>query len=81
MKHDEIVGYVACAVETVTTPIQTNQTYQIIQIILAIITFFITNGFVIWKWFKKAKKDGKITDEEIDELFDELENKEDKKDE
>ena len=31
-------------------------------------------AFTIWKWWKKAKKDGKIDDDEVDELIDKVNN-------
>lgn len=35
--------------------------------ILAIVTSCVILGFNIWRWVKEAKKDGKITAEEIEE--------------
>lgn len=72
MKHDEIVGYIGSTFGGVMTALQTNETLQIIQGILSIIAVIITIAYTIWKWYKKASKDGKITEEEYDELFDDL---------
>ncbi len=72
MKHDEIVGYIGSTFGGVMTALQTNETLQIIQGILSIIAVIITIAYTIWKWYKKASKDGKITSEEYDELFDDL---------
>jgi len=72
MKHDEVVGYIGSTFGGVMTALQTNETLQIIQGILSIIAVLITIAYTIWKWYKKASKDGKITEEEYDELFDDL---------
>ena len=66
----------------VTTIAQTNEIFQLIQIILASIVSVITIAFIIYKWWKSATADGKITKEEIDDLFDKIDdeiNKENKK--
>lgn len=71
-KHDEIVGYIGSVFGGVMTVTQTNEIFQIIQAILTIVGLLITIAYTIWKWYKKASKDGKITVDEVDELFDEL---------
>lgn len=81
MKHDEIVGFVGSAFGTVMTAIQANEVLQIVQAILTVIGLLITIAYTIWKWYKKAKADGKITEDEVDELMDDLNKiKEDKDD-
>lgn len=72
MKHDEVVGYIGSTFGGVMTALQTNETLQIIQGILSIIAVIITIAYTIWKWYKKASKDGKITPDEVDDLFDDL---------
>ena len=74
MKHDEIVGFVGSGISTALTITQTNEVFQLIQLILSILAFLVTICFTIWKWHKKAKEDGKITIDEVEELFDNLEN-------
>lgn len=71
-KHDEIVGYIGSVFGGVMTATQTNEIFQIIQAILTILGLLITIAYTIWKWYKNASKDGKITIDEVDELFDEL---------
>ena len=81
MKHDEIVGFGGSLFGTVMTAFQANEVLQIIQAILTVLGLLITIAYTIWKWYKKAKADGKITEDEVDELMDDLNNiKEDKKD-
>lgn len=72
MKHDEIVGWVGSGISTILTVAQTNEIFQLIQIILTSIAVLVSFAYTIWKWYKNAKKDGKITSNEIDELFDDI---------
>ena len=55
-----------------TTIAQTNEIFQLIQIILASIVSVLTILFIIYKWWKKAKEDGTIEPDEIEELFEQL---------
>lgn len=51
---------------------QTNEIFQMIQIILASLVSLATLLFIIYKWWREASKDGQITHEEIDNLFDKI---------
>ena len=62
----------------VMTTIQTNEIFQIVELCLSILTSLIIIGFKIWKWWKNASADGKITKEEIKELSDDIEEDVDK---
>jgi multisubunit Na+/H+ antiporter MnhG subunit len=72
--HDELVGWGGTLFGSAMTMIQTNETFQLIQAILSIIALFITTAYTLWKWYRKASKDGKITEDEVDELFEDLNN-------
>lgn len=74
------VGIGGTALESVLAVTQTNEILQTIQIILAIITFLVTIGYTVWKWYKNAKKDGKITKDEVEDLVDEIKEEVDKHD-
>lgn len=74
------VGIGGTALESVLAVAQTNEILQTIQIILAIITFLVTIGYTIWKWYKNAKKDGKITKDEVEDLVDDIKKEVDKND-
>lgn len=54
--------------------VQLNQIMQIVQLILGIVATIISIMFSIWLWWKRASKDGKITEEEIKEGQDILNN-------
>ena len=72
MKHDEIVGWIGSGISTILTVAQTNEIFQLIQIILTSIAVLVSLGYTIWKWWKNAKKDGKIEQDEVDELFEDI---------
>lgn len=74
MKHDEIVGFTGSGISTVLTITQTNEVFQTVQLIFSILAFLVTIAYTCWKWYKKAKQDGKITPEEVEDLFDNLKN-------
>ena len=69
LKNLEWFGTGICAL---TTLVQTNQALQVVSIILTCITAGVTLAYTIWKWFRKAKSDGKIDEEDIKELADEI---------
>lgn len=50
---------------TILTAVQTHEVFQIISLVLTILTTFITFAFTIYKWVKAAKADGKIDENEI----------------
>ena len=76
MKKD-LISWGICGFETILTISQTNEVFQIVQIILTCISTLIVMAFTIWKWYKKAKEDGVITPDEIDEVIDELKGEKD----
>ena len=64
----EVVGgIIGTSVSAVGTGIQTNEILQTISIVLTIIGTLITITMAVVNWWKNAKKDGKITKEEIQE--------------
>ena len=77
MKTDWIVIGSSAMIQTICGITQTNEVFQRIQIIVGIISgvmagLYYCSKFLIKliKWLKKAKQDGKITMEELDELDD-----------
>ena len=51
------------------TALQENPVLKWVQLGLSILTSVILIGYRLWKWYREAKKDGKIDDKEIDEGF------------
>lgn len=81
MTKDGIVFGSIGALETVVTVSQTNEVFQTIQIIISALAGAVALAYTIWRWYKNAKKDGKITEDEVDDLFKQVTNKEDSEDE
>ena len=68
IKHGSILEWLGCGVATVLTAVQTEHVFQIISLVLTCVATLVTIAFNIYKWYVKAKEDGKITKEELDEL-------------
>ena len=90
MNKEVVGGVIGTSISAVGTGMQTNEVLQTISIVLTIIGSLITIGMAIINWWKNAKKDGKITKDEIkdgidiivggvEDIKDKLEDKEDKK--
>ena len=69
---DYTLGAVGSAASWVFTIAQTNEILQFIMFIMSIISTCFTIAFIIFKWYNKAKEDGKITKEEIEDLADDI---------
>lgn len=65
---DEATGVVGSSISWVLTITQANEIFELIQIIFSCLVSFITIIYIIYKWYKRASEDGKITTEEIEEL-------------
>ena len=66
--NKEVVGAMSgTALSAVGTGLQTSEVLQIISLVLTIIGSLITIAMAIINWWKKAKADGKITSDEIQE--------------
>ena len=71
---DNITYGTCAAIMTVAGITQVNELFQLIQVIVGVVSGIFAIAYTIYKWYTKAKKDGKITTEEIDELKDDLQN-------
>ena len=81
MQKDGIVFGSVAVLETLVTVSQTNEVFQTIQIIISALAGAVALAYTIWRWYRNAKKDGKITEDEVDDLFKEITKKEDSEDE
>ena len=68
MKNNDFLSWSGSALGTILTALQTNEVFQYISLALTILSTLVAIAFTIYKWWKKANEDGKITPEEIDEL-------------
>ena len=73
--NEMVVGAVGTSTSAVGTAIQTNEILQTISLVITIIGGVLT--FIVMpllKWYKDAKKDGKIDKDEIKDGLDTLQN-------
>ena len=81
MEKDGIVFGSIAVLETMVTVSQTNEVFQTIQIIISALAGAVALAYTIWRWYRNARKDGKITEDEVDDLFEQITKKEDSEDE
>ena len=81
MEKDGLVFGSIAVLETMVTVSQTNEVFQTIQIIISALAGAVALAYTIWRWYRNAKKDGKITPDEVDNLFEQITKKEDEDDE
>lgn len=67
MKYKPITEWIGCGISSLFTMLQTNENWQLVCLILTCVSITITTAFTIYKWYKSAMADGKITKEEIEE--------------
>lgn len=68
MKSDKnIVGWVGSGIAVILTTLQENPVIQVISFCLTILSVLVSLAYTLWKWYRRAKADKKITDEEIEE--------------
>lgn len=79
MKHNDFLSWIGTAFGGILTALQSDVVFQYISLALTILSTLVAIAFTIWKWWKKASEDGKITKEEIEELEDDLKEHIDKK--
>lgn len=66
MKNDIVCGMLnGC--QYMTALMQTNEVYQLVQLIISAVTTIALLVFKIVSWWKSAKADGKITKDEADQ--------------
>lgn len=68
-KTDTIIAGVSATIQTFCGVVQTTEVFQLISVIIGIITGLVTLAYFIWRWWIKATEDKKITKEEVDELL------------
>lgn len=67
--QEKPINYVASAIACITTALQTNEIFSYVSLSLTILSIVVSLAFTIYKWYKTATDDGKIDNEEIDELM------------
>ena len=73
MKNDSLFAILSAAVQTVCGIAQTSEVFQLVQVIIGVVSGIVTLAYFVIKivrWYIRSKKDGKITDDELGELED-----------
>ena len=70
MKTSEVLAVTGNGFTYLLATLQTNESFQIVELCLSIAVSLVILLYKIWKWWKEAKADGKITKEEISEGID-----------
>jgi len=65
---DKIIDSVCVGISTVLTITQTNEVFQLISLILTVVSTLVIISYNIYKWYIHATKDGVIDSKEIKEL-------------
>ena len=73
MNTNEILSASGNAVGYVLAAFQQNEVLQIIEFIFSAILTCVLLAYRVWKWWKEAKKDGKIDEKELEDLGDIIE--------
>lgn len=76
MKNNDNAMYGLNLFAGIFTAIQTEHAFQIASLVLTCVATLLSICFTVWKWWKKAYADKKITSEELEELEKQLEGKE-----
>lgn len=61
------VDYIFDGIALALAGVQVEEVMKWVQLTLGIIATIVSLAFSIWQWWKRAKKDGKITEEEFKE--------------
>ena len=72
MKSSDYLTWIGSVFGTICTALQTDEVLRYIQLGLTILSTLFAIAFTIYKWWKKASEDGKITKEEIEDLTDDI---------
>ena len=72
MKIKENAGFLSAGASWIFTIAQTNEIFQCVMLVLSILSTLFTLAYTLSRWYNKAKEDGKITPEEIEELQEDI---------
>ena len=66
------VSAVSSSVCTLLAGLQVDEMLRYVNLALAVLSALVAIAFTIWKWWHEAKKDGKITTNEVDDVLDDV---------
>ena len=74
MKIKENLGYLFTGFSAILTALQDNAIYQVVNMILVILSLLINIIYTIYKWYKQASQDGRIDMDEVGDLLEGVKN-------
>ena len=84
MTTDSIIPFSSTIICMFNTILQSDEVLKYINLVITILIGVVSLSYTIYKWYKRAKEDGKISSDEIEELknniVDELNKTKDKMD-
>ena len=72
MRQSNLPAWLGAIITNVTAALSSNEIAQLILYILGIASAVFSLCWNLWTWYKQAKKDGKITDDEVKDLADKV---------
>ena len=66
------VSAVSSSVCTMLAGLQVDEMLRYVNLALAVLSALVAIAFTIWKWWHEAKKDGKITANEANDVLDDI---------
>lgn len=66
------VSAVSSSVCTMLAGLQVDEMLRYVNLALAVLSALVAIAFTIWKWWHEAKKDGKITPNEVSDVLDDV---------
>lgn len=66
------VSAVSSSVCTMLAGLQVDEMLRYVNLALAVLSAVVAIAFTIWKWWHEAKKDGKITTNEVKDVLDDV---------
>lgn len=66
------IDFITEAVAGISTVLQPDEALRIVSLVLTCLSVAISVAFTIYKWYKEAKRDGKIDADEVDDLVNKI---------
>ena len=66
------VSAVSSSVCTMLAGLQVDEMLRYVNLALAVLSALVAISFTVWKWWHEAKKDGKITPNEVNDVLDDV---------
>ena len=66
------VDFITEAIAGLSTVLQPDEALRIVSLVLTCLSVAISVAFTIFKWYKEAKRDGKIDADEVDDLVNKI---------